>query len=428
VIRIRAAALPQTTAGKLRLAVVAVAAVATILKIYIAYKTLGTDDVWLFQNFAWQVRKSGPIGIYGAPPPTRAPYNHPPLIGWMLLCFNVLVDHGARMPLLIRLPATLSDFITALLLFELIRTRRPVREAAVGAGLFALSPALGVISGFHGNTDPVAIMFAVLALYLLVIRDAPTLAGISYAVGLGVKLVPIVLGPLLLFIALRAGGRRWLAFLAGSAAATTLIWLPPLLRHFTIVRKNVIGYAGFGPRQWGPAEFAARLGAPPRWIELYGGPGRFLVLLLCAGVPVLLAWRRPNMTLPAAGLSLAMFLLITPAHAMQYTIWPVAAMYLMNIWTASVYSLAGGLLLLKVYSRWNHAVPWHWQQAWASGMDRRERDFAVVVWLVLLITTIVGTLPRFNRATPQPSPDDELPGSEPSGDDARVPATDPVYR
>jgi Dolichyl-phosphate-mannose-protein mannosyltransferase len=387
----------HATTGRLRLAVLAAALLAAALKVYVAARTLGTDDVYLFQIFAKQVRAYGPIGIYGAPSETLAPYNHPPLIGWMLQLFNVLVDHGARFATLIRLPAILADIMTTLLLFELIRTRRPVREAALGAALFAWSPALGIISGYHGNVDPVCIMFALLALYLLVVRQAPALAGISIAVGLGVKLVPIVVVPLLGYLAWRAGVRRLVMFLVGAGIVSALIWLPPLLTHFATVRHNVIGYAGYGPRQWGPAQFGVWLGIPQQWIELYAGPGRFLVLLLSAGLPVLLAWRRPSMTVPAAGLAFALFLLFTPAHAMQYTIWPIAGMYLMNIWAATAYSLAGGLLLTKVYDRWSHAYPWHWHQAWSTGMNPEERRYAALVWLVLLIATIVSLHPRLHR-------------------------------
>jgi hypothetical protein len=93
---------------------------------------------------------------------------------------------------------------------------------------------------------------------------------------------------------------------------------------------------------------------------------------------------------------------------MQYTVWPIAGLYLMNVWPATVYSLAGGLLLAKVYSRWNHAYPWNWDQAWSDGMNPADRKFAAIVWLVLLGSIIVGLLPRLNRPRPTsaPGPDD----------------------
>jgi hypothetical protein len=46
------------------------------------------------------------------------------------------------------------------------------RDALGDRRLLAWSPALGIISGYRGNTDPVSIMFALLALYLLVVRGA----------------------------------------------------------------------------------------------------------------------------------------------------------------------------------------------------------------------------------------------------------------
>jgi hypothetical protein len=319
----------------------------------------------------------------------------------MLLLFNFLSDHGARFETLVRLPATLADFVTAIVLFELIRTRRPAIEAAAGAALFAWSPALGIISGYHGNTDPVCIMFTLLAVYLLVVRNAPVLAGVSYAVGLSVKLVPIVVGPILLFIAWRAGKRHAARFAVAGAAVIVLLWGYALATQFGPLRTNVIGYAGYGPKQWGISQFAQWLHVPQQVIDTYAGPGRFLVLLVSAGLPVLLAWRRPDLTLPAVGLTFALFLLLTPVHAMQYTVWPVAGLYLLSVWPATVYSLVAGLLLAKVYSRWSHAYPWNWDQAWSTGMNPPERKFAAIVWLLLLVTIAVSLLPPFNRSKPQ---------------------------
>jgi hypothetical protein len=414
VIRLRAALSAPVSVARLRLFVLVAALLATGLKIYLAAITRGTDDVYLFGVFAGWVREYGPIGIYGAPPDPdiAAPYNHPPLSGMMLMLFNWLVDHGARFETLIRLPATLSDFVAALLLFELIRTRRPAVEAAVGAALFVWSPALGVISGFHGNTDPVCIMFTLLAVYLLVIRDAPVLAGVSYALGLSIKLVPIVAGPILLFIAWRAGRAHAARFVGAGAVVMAVIWGPALVTHYDAVKTNVIGYAGFGPKQWGISQFIEWMGLPQGLVDAYAGPGRFLVLLVSAGLPVFLAWRRPSFTLPAVGLTFALFLLFTPVHAMQYLVWPIAGLYLMNVWSATVYSFAAGALILKVYSRWNcsprsanptcgdrgHAWPWHWDQAWSTGMGPGERKVAAIVWLVLLASIVVGMLPWFRRA------------------------------
>ena len=148
--------------------------------------------------FAQGVRDFGPVGIYGHHFEVSL-YNHGPLAGWFLLAINWLLDHHVTsFPFLIRLPACLADFVTALLVFELVRLVRSPRDAAVAAVLVAWSPVLFVISGFHGNTDPVFVMFALLSVYLLVVRGWALAAGVAFGIAVSIKLVPVVLAPLLL--------------------------------------------------------------------------------------------------------------------------------------------------------------------------------------------------------------------------------------
>ena len=139
-------------------------------------------------------------------------YNHGPLVGWLLLAINWLLDHHVTsFPFLIRLPACLADFVTALLVFELVRLARSAKDAAVAASLVVWSPVLFVISGFHGNTDPVFVMFALLSVYLLVVRRWALAAGVAFGIAVSIKLVPVVLAPLLLVVVLVRLGRRRLA-------------------------------------------------------------------------------------------------------------------------------------------------------------------------------------------------------------------------
>ncbi len=82
--------------------------------------------------------------------------------------------------------------------------------------------------------------------------------------------------------------------------------------------------------------------------------------------------------------------------------WSVAFLYLVNIWTATVYSLAGGLLGAKVYSRRNHACSGDPDQIGSTGMNRAKRRYAALVWLLSLIVVILGLVPTLNRATVPP--------------------------
>jgi hypothetical protein len=407
---------PSTRVGRLRLAVLAVALLATAAKVYLAWTTFGSNDVGYFSLFADGIRQFGPVEIYGKKL-ASLPYNHPPLSGWLLVGINLLTDHtGFALPFLIKLPAIVADLISSLLLFELIRRARAADEPVVGkaaaageaaaAGIaLALSPVLLVISGFHGNTDPVFVMLALLSLYFLIGRAAPiggwsaAFAGVAYAASLSIKIVPVVLLPLLLLIAWRAGRPRLAAFLAGSGLFMAALWGPVVALNWVPFRQNVLEYGGIDRRQWGIVEFAHRLDIPGPWVGALVGPGRFVVVVVSALLPLLLAWYRPAATTKAAGLTLVVFLLISTASATQYLAWAAAAAFLVSFWAGLFYNVTAGAFLISAYDRWNGGVMlWHWSAANVTNWTSREVRSATVVWLTLSAVAIVGALPTRAKA------------------------------
>src|SRR5450631_4283013 len=118
----------------------------------------------------------------------------------------------------------------------------------------ACSPILVIISGYHGNTDPVFTMLVLLSVYLLADRRAPALAGVALALALGVKIVPIVVVPCLMIYALGKGRATLLRFVAGFGAASALFWVPALLEQWSAIRRNVLGYSGSTDHEWGIAQ------------------------------------------------------------------------------------------------------------------------------------------------------------------------------
>ena len=389
---------PEAVRGR-RVLVLSTAAVVLFLKLWVAATTFGTNDVRSFERFAAGVRKVGPINIYGLH--LAGLYNHPPLIGWMLLLVNHLVRLGFSFPFLIRVPASVADVVTTLLIFEMLRARRSIREATAAALLVACSPVLFIISGFHGNTDPVFVMFTLLSAYLLINRPwpalawvSPALAGVAFALALSVKLVPIVVLPTLLLLAARLGRRQIASFAVGSAVVVLPLWGPVMLRQWQPFRQDVLEYQGISLRQWGPVEFAHLLNAPASTITFLAGEGRFLVVLLSAALPALLLYWRRNAALPAIGLSLGLFLLLSPAFGFQYLTWPLAACYLIDLRSATAYNLSAGALMAEVYNRWNGGLPW--DVANSTPILPKEVVAAAVVWALLLLVMIVG-LRRITR-------------------------------
>jgi hypothetical protein len=373
--------------------VLSVAVVVLFLKLWVAATTFGTNDVHHWESFAAGVRRVGPIDIYRLH--FALVYNHPPLIGWLLLVVNHLTRLGFSIPFLIRVPASVADLVTTLLIFEMLRARRSLRAATAAALLVACSPVLFIISGFHGNTDPVFVMFTLLCAYLLIHRPWPALAwvssalaGVAFVLALSVKLVPVVVLPTLLLLAARLGRRQFASFVAGSGVVMLPLWGPVVLLQWQPFRRDVLSYAGSSVRQWGLVEFAHLLHTRTSTIAFLVSPGRFLVLLLSALLPALLLYWRPDAALPAIGLSLTLFFLLSPAFATQYMAWPVAAAYLIDVGAATAYNLSAGALLAEVYNRWNGGLPW--DDARATPMLPKEVPALAVVWALLALVVIVG--------------------------------------
>ncbi|GIF74914.1 hypothetical protein Asi02nite_44320 [Asanoa siamensis] len=336
------------------------------------------------------MEKWGPVGIYGHE--FKAVYNHPPLIGYLLYTYNWLVAHGvADLSTLVKLPSIFADLVSSLVVFDLVRRARSLREGTAAGLAVALSPALFVISGFHGNNDPLFVMFALVAAWLLMTRRSASLAGVAIALAVSVKLIPVILVPVLALAAWRWGFKRLVAFLVGSGLTMGVIWAPAVLLKWTDLKAQVLGYAGIGVREWGPVQFAKWLHAPDGLVDLMIGPGRWVSLLLGALLPVALVWRRPEKLHVAIGLGFAVFLLLSPAFGMQYLTWPLAAAYLVNFWVATGYHVAASTLIWVVYERWNeYRWPWDWWQGRAVAMNTTAFTLAVVSWVALLAVVVAG--------------------------------------
>lgn len=390
-----------------RLAVLGAGLVALAVKVHTARTTGGVDDVFLFGRFSEAVHRYGPVMIYGKPiPGVVLPYNHPPLAGLMLgFLYTMQHDYGFSFPLMIRLPAIIADLATTMLVFELVRARRPLHEASVAATVVAASPILFVISGYHGNTDPVFVMFTLLSLYLLTLRQRPlltaTLAGASFAIGLSVKIVPIIVLPLLLLIAARTGLRRLIAYLASSGTVLAVLWLPVIIRNWWPFKTNVLDYAGMPQHQWGLPQIGKAFEVTPDLVTFFAGSGRFLIVFFSALAPMLLAWRRPEWSVPAVGLTFMIFLLLNPSTSTQYLAWAAAPALLCEVWSALAYNVVGGAFLVKVYDDWNLAHPWHWHKdiAWARSWTHLEVLWAAAAWEVLLVAIVIGLLRLRSVAT-----------------------------
>ena len=384
-------AVPLRTVRRVRWALAALAGAVAVAELIIAYRTDGTNDVRYYTQFAAGAHRYGPIDLYVGR--YGAIYNHPPLIGWWLAGVDQLSSHVPWLTVrfLVRVPAVLAGILTTLLIFELLRSRRSLREAAVAAALVACSPVLVTISGFHGNTDPVFVLLALAAAWLLTERRRPAAAGLAMGLALSIKVVPVAALAVLLVAAWR--GRYGLVRLvAGTAGVFVVLWVPVLVRHWRLFLQNVVGYEGTDSADspWGLVLLGHRLGLSRQEVAFLYGPGRFAILLVCCAVPVVLIWRRPSAAPYGVALALVLTLLLSPTFGVQYFAWALAPAYLLDTWMATAYNALAGALLVRTYTIWSGGFPW--DRAVSTGLSQSSRLMWAMTWGALLVTAILGVI------------------------------------
>jgi lysylphosphatidylglycerol synthetase-like protein (DUF2156 family) len=214
-----------------------------------------------------------------------------------------------------------------------------------------------------------------------------------------VKIVPIVALPLLLLMVARSGRRRLMQFVVGAGIPFVLLWIPVIVQRGGAFKRDVIGFKGY-PGNWGVVEIAMKANFSNHAIDQLIGPGRTVLLVVAAGLPFLLAWRRPAATIEAFGLTLVLVLLLSTATGGRYLVWAVGAAFLIDVSTGVVYNVAASVLLIKVYDHWSNALPWHWDRAHASPWNHTEIGLAAVAWIALLAVALMSVRALWDRTPP----------------------------
>ena len=364
-------------------------------ELLLAWFTAGTFDITIWRSFAATVDRVGPIDIYALDGAGLMVYNHPPLAGWWLVVVNALADLGVPLEFTMRALTSLTHALTALLVYAILQPRVGRRWALWSAVAVALSPMLVIISGFHGNNDPIVALFMIASVWLLVDRRRPAWAGFAFSVALSVKIIPFLVLPLLVVVAWRLGRRDLVRLVLGGVPVFLAFWVPVLVFAGRGFVSHVMLYAASGfPRQWGLYQFAHAIGVPQGLLDLYAGPGTYAVLALSALVPAWFVRNTPDRAPAALGLSIAMFLLLSPGFAMQYFAWGAGAIFLVEFWSALAFTVVGGGVWVTLYAQWRGDV---------RPLTSDQIGVLAIAWFALVPVVVVG-LRRLARGQ-RPSPD-----------------------
>jgi hypothetical protein len=370
--------------------IVVVAFLAALVKIAIALLTLGTNDVIAFYQFAKAIETHGLPWIYEH----SVLFNHPPLVGYFLQGLAWL-DHqpffrenGLTFPFLLRLPGIIADFGVVLLVLFIVREYPRLRPPRWALILFAASPVSIMVSGFHGNTDPILVLF-LLAATTMAVRDRPLLCGLFLALSCQVKIIPLLLLPIFFFFWMER--RRSLGFACSFLVNSLLFCAEPLLRSPAMFAKNVLAYGSF----WGiwGVTYCLRMTGLQEFskVSFFNLSGTQNVIILALKVMVvlsilLLAWRRRKLAPPALfasiGYAWMIFFVLSPAIAAQYLVWLAPFILLLSPTFYGVLVAGGSIFLFALYTIISGGFPWYFGHA-SNKLNAICAHWALVAWLTL---------------------------------------------
>jgi hypothetical protein len=360
--------------------------------------TIGTNDVLYWQTFLTNLHAYGGVGLYHQ----VHYFNHPPFMIHVLYVLDSLTSlTGLAFPFWLRLPAILADLGSVVLVWQVLDGRMRARERVVLVTLLAIAPPSILISGFHGNTDPVMILFVLLSMYLLDRKNYPALAGVAFGMSLNIKVAALIFVPILVLYLPTLETR--MRYVAATGVTFVLGSVPYLMQDPGVILEQVFGYNSlYG--DWGLSRLTTL-----RWSRDYLGLldliyrqwGKYLALATIGGLACWMNWgqRRPSLFIQG-GSAAFLFLAVTPGFGVQYLAWLVPWVVGVGLRATLIYYTASGLFLFVVYDFWAQEFPWRLADSGAVGNWRGWIiGLELICWAaVLVVLGILLSVVRRHRA------------------------------
>ena len=350
------------------------AATGLLLKIVIAYNTFGTNDVVTFYGFARSLSDHGLEWTYRHGVvwlASSALFNHPPLTAYFLRFIYHLAQtpsfqaSGLTFPFLLRLPGIFADLGVVLVLWRMSKTDQQLRNHGWAIMLLALSPVSLMVSGYHGNTDPVMVFFFVLAVSMCV-RELPWLCGLFFALSCQIKVIPLLFFPVFFFFWLHR--RAVISFLVPFVLASLTLWSEPVLHFPALFIKNVLSYGSYWGI-WGITYWLRLTGLRTfSWVWFEGFStaqtvvSDALKIVIVASV-VTIAWRRRALDgrglIESIALGWIIFFIFSPGVCAQYMVWLAPFVLVLSPTFYAWLTATSSLFLFFFYNIISHGMPWY---------------------------------------------------------------------
>lgn len=371
-------ALPTRNTRRLLLSMIVLGFIA---RVALSWFSLGSTDFATWQGFGRLINERGLYSAYAADPLL----NHPPLpVLWSAAALQLATKWNVLFSFVFRLPAILADVGSAFVLYR-------IGQARSGTGLRAAAwmswslPAI-LIGAFHCNTDNICAFFALLSAHLLAGPVSPLLAGVTLAVAINVKIIPLLLVPLL--VAACPDRRSLLRFAIGLTLGLTPIFIA-LVGAGRPMLENVFHYKSM-MGQWGVMYFFMELSGNAYWsgagiacVDWYYANGRFVLLAAVTLMSLAAVVFRRWSALELAAIGIGLFLILAPGFGAQYLVYAVPVMFAIDLRRAASYSLVAGLCLLVIYvGYWTGTVPM--RSEFGIGLPPPASLFGLLAWGVLV--------------------------------------------
>jgi uncharacterized membrane protein len=269
-----------------------------------------------------------------------------------------------------------------------------------------------MVSGYHGNVDPLLVFFTLLAACAC-LAEKPVLCATFLAVACNVKIVPLVLTPIFFFFWLHRGQAR--RFVAAFAILMLLGWAAPLCLTPADFTRNVLSYSSYWG-EWGVTYALHQTGAAVfqtvGYTDLPVAEKTVMTLLKAVIVcgMIWLAWSRragePQAIFSTLALGWILFFVFAPGVAPQYLVW-FAPFLLVHSprWYAAI-TAACSLYLVVFYTLISRGIPWNFGNS-TLDLAPTLRLWAVLPWLTLtalLAVSLREYLPAAPAREPQAQP------------------------
>jgi hypothetical protein len=352
----------------------------------------GSNDIRHWRFFAKRVSDYGLGSTYVTVPL----FNHPPMMGLVAsLTWKVSWALGLPFPQTFKVWPLAAELGIAYLLFSIWSRRGEPDRAAFACAAYGCALVCILISGFHGNVDPVLWFLLLASCYFLESHRAPFRAGLCLGAALEIKLIPVLV--VLPLAATCRDLREFRRFCAGAIVALIpfglpLLWLSPVERVAFFYK--IFGYKSFR-EDWGIEMIARQVysvfhASAPKlamaatdFAAYYRGTGAKYLLVATTLLAVWQAVRQRNKldAYTIVALCLCLFLVFASGFGVQYLGCVVPVLMAFDIAAGFVVATATGIFAASIYCY--YVVNWNPITTVHNGIGQDLAPVAFLAWWVV---------------------------------------------